>query len=156
MAQCAALLGSSRMEFLRRPLAAILRCAPFLWALFAVWLAILFFFSGSPPPEGMPMVFAHQDKLLHFVFFAGGACALAAALSRSFRASGPRLFIATVVTLALAGAFDEFNQQFVPGRQGLDPLDWLADLCGAIAGTLALVRMRAFAEKPAHGPEMGR
>jgi VanZ family protein len=135
------------MEFLRRPLAAILRCAPLLWTLFAAWLAILFFFSGSPPPEDMPTLFAYQDKLLHFVFFAGGACALAGALSRSFSARGFRLLIATVVTLALAGAFDEYNQQFVPGRVGLDPFDWLADLCGAIFGTLLLVRLLRFTDQ---------
>jgi VanZ family protein len=133
------------MEILRRPLAAILSCAPLLWTLFSVWLAILLFFSGSPPPEDMPTLVPHQDKFLHFIFFAGGACALAGALKRSFRAHGLRLFLGTVVTLALAGAFDEFNQQFVPGRQGLDPLDWLADLCGALAGTLLLTRLHRFA-----------
>ena len=133
------------MELLRRPLAAILRCAPLLWTLFAAWLAILFFFSGSPPPEDMPTLFAFQDKLLHFVFFTGGACALAGALSRSFGARGLRLLAGTVLTLALAGAFDEYNQQFVPGRVGLDPFDWVADLCGAVVGTLTFVRLHGLA-----------
>lgn len=134
------------MELLRRPLAAILRCAPLLWTLFAAWLAILLFISGSETPEDMPTLIPNQDKFLHFIFFAGGACALAGALKRSFGARGLRLLLATVLTLALAGAFDEYNQQFVPGRAGLDPLDWLADLCGAIAGTFLLTRLHSFAK----------
>jgi VanZ family protein len=132
------------MELLRRPLAAILGCAPLLWTLFAAWLAILFFFSGSPPPEDMPTLIPYQDKFFHFVFFAGGACALAGALKRSFGARGFRLLAGTVLTLALAGAFDEYNQQFVPGRAGLDPFDWLADLCGALTGTFVLARLHRF------------
>jgi len=133
------------MEILRRPLAFILKAAPFLWTLFAVWLAILFFLSGSPPPEEMPTLIPFQDKFMHFVFFAGGGCALAGALSRSFDAKGLRLVAGTLFTLALAGAFDEFNQQFVPGRAGLDPFDWIADLCGAFFGVWVLVRLRHFA-----------
>jgi VanZ family protein len=132
------------MEILRRPLGAILDAAPFLWTLFAAWLAILFFFSGSPPPEDLPTLIPFQDKFMHFVFFAGGGCALAGALSRSFGAKGLRLFAGTVFTLALAGAFDEYNQQFVPGRAGLDPFDWMADLCGAFFGVWVLVRLKVF------------
>lgn len=133
------------MEILRRPLAAVLETAPLLWTLFALWLGILLFISGSPPPEDLPTWMPFQDKLMHFVFFAGGACALAGALSRSFGAGGLRLFAGTVVTLAVAGAFDEFNQHFVPGRAGLDPFDWIADLCGAAAGVWVLARLRGFA-----------
>lgn len=138
------------MEILRRPLAAVLQWAPLLWSLFCAWLAILLFFSGSPPPEDMPTLIPHQDKLMHFVFFAGGACALAGAFSRSFDAKGLRLWTGTVLTLALAGAFDEYNQQFVPGRAGLDPFDWIADLCGAFFGVWTLVKLRAFAFGKSH------
>ncbi len=142
------------MEILRRPLAAVLETAPLLWTLFAMWLGILLFISGSPPPEDMPTLVPHQDKLMHFVFFAGGACALGGALSRSFEAKGLRLLTGTVVTLALAGAFDEYNQHLVPGRTGLDPFDWIADLCGAFFGVWVLARLRGFAfGKPSAAPK---
>jgi VanZ family protein len=42
----------------------------------------------------------------------------------------------------LAGALDEYNQQFVPGRQGMDPYDWAADIFGAACGVLVLGRLR--------------
>jgi len=130
------------MEFLRPALARILRCGPLLWALFVIWMGILFFFSSSESPKDMPTLLPHQDKVIHFVFYAGGACALAGALARSFGLRGAWLLIPTVVVLALAGALDEYNQQFVPGRMGMDPLDWVADITGAACGVLLLARIR--------------
>ncbi|MEN9469166.1 MAG: hypothetical protein RL630_899 [Verrucomicrobiota bacterium] len=134
------------MEFLRSALARILRCGPLLWALFVIWLGILFFFSSSESPKDMPTLLPHQDKVIHFVFYAGGACALAGALTRSFSLRGAWLLVPTVIVLALAGALDEYNQQFVPGRMGMDPLDWVADITGAAFGVLVLARIRRVVE----------
>ena len=130
------------MEFLRSVLTRILRCGPLLWALFVIWLGILFFFSSSESPKDMPMLLPHQDKVIHFVFYAGGACALAGALARAFGLRGLSLVVLTVLALSLAGALDEYNQQFVPGRQGMDPYDWAADFLGATGGVLLLVKLR--------------
>jgi VanZ family protein len=130
------------MEFLRSVLTRILRCGPLLWALFVIWLGILFFFSSNESPKDMPTLLPHQDKVIHFVFYAGGACALAGALARSFGLRGLALVVLTVLALSLAGALDEYNQQFVPGRQGMDPYDWAADILGAACGVLVLGRLR--------------
>jgi VanZ family protein len=130
------------MEFLCSLLIRILRCGPLLWALFVIWMGILFFFSSSESPKDMPTLLPHQDKVIHFVFYAGGACALAGALARSFSLHGLPLVVLTVLTLSLAGALDEYNQQFVPGRKGMDPYDWAADILGATAGVLLLARLR--------------
>jgi len=134
------------MPFLRSALAWILKSGPLLWTLFAVWLGILFFFSSNESPKDMPTLLPHQDKVIHFVFYAGGACALAGALVRSFSLRGARLLAATVAVLALAGALDEYNQQFVPGRQGMDPYDWAADIVGAAFGVLVLGSLRRAVE----------
>ena len=134
------------MEFLRSTLARILRCGPLLWALFVIWLGILFFFSSNESPKDMPTLLPHQDKVIHFVFYAGGACALAGALARSFGLRELSLVVLTVLTLSLAGALDEYNQQFVPGRQGMDPYDWAADIFGAACGVLVLGRLRRAVE----------
>ena len=130
------------MEFLRSMLTRILRCGPLLWALFVIWLGILFFFSSNESPKDMPTLLPHQDKVIHFVFYAGGACALAGALARSFGLRGLALVVLTILALSLAGALDEYNQQFVPGRQGMDPYDWAADILGAACGVLVLGRLR--------------
>jgi VanZ family protein len=134
------------MEFLRSVLTRILRCGPLLWALFVIWLGILFFFSSNESPKDMPMLLPHQDKVIHFVFYAGGACALAGALARSFGLHGLAMVVLTVLALSLAGALDEYNQQFVPGRQGMDPYDWAADILGAACGVLVLGRLRRAVE----------
>jgi VanZ family protein len=134
------------MEFLRSVLTRILRCGPLLWALFVIWLGILFFFSSNESPKDMPMLLPHQDKVIHFVFYAGGACALAGALARSFGLHGLALVVLTVLALSLAGALDEYNQQFVPGRKGMDPYDWAADILGAACGVLVLGRLRRAVE----------
>ena len=134
------------MEFLRSVLTRILRCGSLLWALFFIWLGILFFFSSNESPKDMPTLLPHQDKVIHFVFYAGGACALAGALARSFGLHGLSLVVLTVLALSLAGALDEYNQQFVPGRQGMDPYDWAADILGAACGVLVLGRLRRAVE----------
>ena len=92
------------------------------------------------------MLLPHQDKVIHFVFYAGGACALAGALARSFGLRGLALVVLTILALSLAGALDEYNQQFVPGRQGMDPYDWAADILGAACGVLVLGRLRRAVE----------
>jgi len=134
------------MPFFCSVLAGILRSGPLLWTLFVLWLGILFFFSSNESPKDMPTLLPHQDKVIHFVFYAGGACALAGALVRSFSLHGAWLLAATVATLALAGALDEYNQQFVPGRQGMDPYDWAADIFGAACGAVVLGRLRRVVE----------
>jgi len=113
------------------------------WAAFSIWACILFFVSGAPPNPNIKMWVPLQDKILHFVFFAGGAFALASALLRRLPAGSRLLVPLAIAIIAACGALDEYNQQFVPGRAGLDPFDWLADLLGAIAGCFLLKSLHA-------------
>lgn len=115
------------------------------WVFIVVWGATLFLLSSrSRLPTGPS--FAHQDKVLHFLYFSGGGFCFALAL---LYACVP-MKRAWVWTLwgalfgVVIGATDEFHQSFVPGRSGNDLGDLLADLCGAGAGGLlawALVRL---------------
>ncbi len=61
-------------------------------------------------------------------------------LSRSPKASPARSAAITLVLCAVAGGLDEWHQYFVPGRVA-DPVDWILDLSGALAGCLFFLAM---------------
>lgn len=133
----------------RNVLHRLLTLAPLHWTAFAAWLAILFFLSGLPGDEAPRHLFPQQDKVLHFVFYLGGAAALAAALSSTWPLRRSACLALTVLVLALCGAADEFRQQFTPLRSGMDLFDWIADLAGAFTGALILLRLKSSAGLPA-------
>lgn len=78
--------------------------------------------------------FGHADKVMHFSAYGvlGGALAYGGA------ATGVGV-LPLIAVGSLYGATDEVHQSFVPGRTP-DPLDWIADTLGTIAGVLALTR----------------
>jgi VanZ family protein len=47
-----------------------------------------------------------------------------------------------MVVLTVVGVADEFHQSFVPGRQGNDPFDLMADILGSLCGSLVFQRCR--------------
>lgn len=104
--------------------------------------------SHLPSPIDLPEV-SHSDKLLHL-----GAYAVMAALCyRTCRAGWPQagrptLFWASVVFTALFGLTDEIHQAFVPYRSA-DPLDFLADTVGAVAGAFLYQRLFDPERRPA-------
>jgi len=108
--------------------------------LFGIWLVILYQVSNSVPTEMPQMLVPQQDKILHFVFFMGGAMVLTASLRLLAKLQGIRLLLAVALVMGLLGALDEYNQQFIPGRSGLSFEDWIADMSGALAG-VGLLRL---------------
>ncbi len=101
------------------------------------WFVLLTVLSSiSGVSVGGPRI-PHLDKVLHFVYFAGGALALTVALQLSFGRfrEKPWILAGTVLVVsALVGWLDEWHQSFTPGRYGLDFGDWCADVAGAMAG----------------------
>jgi len=124
---------------------------PFLWGIFGIWTALLFYATSQPGSPGLWPEFPQADKVLHFLFFACGAMACGAALRATFHGPWTRLFLIVVVTLATLGLADEINQLRIPGRSGADPFDWLADLSGTVGGLL-LLRSFYGRKKPAGYP----
>lgn len=98
-----------------------------------LWFAVLFVLSSIPGHRLGPMPFDWFDKLEHAgCFFLGGLL-----LGGWTAAAGhwPARWWRLPLAAATVGAFDELHQCFTPGRSGLDPGDWIADLIG---GTLAV------------------
>ena len=109
----------------------------FWWSGYAAWFVLLTVLSSlsGVPVEG-PRI-PHLDKVLHFVYFAGGGLALSVALQLTFSRIRKKpwiLGITVVAASALVGWLDVWHQSFTPGRQGLDLGDWSADVVGGLAG----------------------
>jgi VanZ family protein len=88
--------------------------------------------NDTPVPS-----FAGLDKLTHVVLYAGAALAWRSAL----RSPSDRVSVVLVLAIAVLGALDEWHQVMVPGRSA-DVRDWLADVIGALVGTLLWRRIQ--------------
>ena len=73
----------------------------------------------------------HMDKVVHFTAFAILGW-LSAWVSQSVRRSPIETAAVVLFAIALFAALDEITQPYV--SRTCDPLDWLADLTGAIVG----------------------
>ncbi len=105
------------------------------WLILAATAAyLLVIFAGTHLPGGVIHGGGHSDKLFHFGAFFGLAILLAGCFA-CFRRTGPLLYGAIVALAAGYGILDELTQMLVKNRTA-DPLDWLTDVGGAIAGTL--------------------
>lgn len=101
-----------------------------------MYMAAIFVLSAQSKLPAAPSILG-WDKLQHVLAYVvlGLLLFRAAVISPIARTSPYRL---SLLLGALYGAFDEYHQSFVPGRD-MSALDWLADVLGLIA---ALILMR--------------
>ncbi|MDQ6984091.1 MAG: VanZ family protein [Ghiorsea sp.] len=98
------------------------------------------FMLSHQPSLPAPMLFLHQDKLIHATAYA----VMALLAWRVFiNMNQPRYMIALVSILfcSLYGVSDEFHQSFIDGRDA-DVWDWFADTVGAIIMVYMLHRFK--------------
>jgi len=117
--------------------------SPHLWlASFVLWFAVLWLLSSSSQPAGDLPPIPLNDKILHFGYFLGGGGLLSAYFYRRNPDSArwPRIVLMVTVICGLLGIVDEIHQTFTPGRSGNDPYDLLADVFGALSGSLLFRR----------------
>ena len=99
-------------------------------------MAVLFGFSSVSDPPSIPG--EPSDKLIHAMSYAGlGAVSLVAVADRRWHQVTVRRCIDAVLIAVAYGAFDEFHQSFVSGRES-DFLDLMADGTGAAIAVGAL------------------
>lgn len=111
------------------------------WFGVIVWAAVLWQLSAhSSLPSGPS--FPLKDKLLHCLYFCGGAtCLLLALFGQSPAPSWRTLALRSLPFTAIIGALDEYHQTFTPGRSGNDPWDWLADVTGGLLAAWIVMKL---------------
>jgi VanZ family protein len=102
------------------------------------WLPPLLYMGGivalsSIPRARPPLLWEHQDKVVHFVEYMVLALLLARAVAGPHARLGPVRALGALAAAALFGALDEAFQHFVPGRHA-SLADLGADAAGAAAG----------------------
>jgi VanZ family protein len=92
----------------------------------------------------------HLDKVGHAAAFAVLAI-LASVVISQFRPVAFRGLLAVALGLAVYAGLDEYTQGWVPLRTP-DPLDWMADVAGILAGILLFVLIRRVLCRSASDP----
>ncbi|WP_145171616.1 VanZ family protein [Rubripirellula lacrimiformis] len=104
-------------------------------ALAIYWIAI---FTGTHLPAVSDFSPRMNDKIKHFSAFFG----LATLLCYSTTSSNlVKRFGTIAAVIAVYAAFDEFTQQFIPGRTA-DPYDFIADMAGALTAIAVYIVVR--------------
>lgn len=103
------------------------------------WMALLFYLSHQPGLPA-PLLFPHQDKVLHAIAYGILAGLVLMSMPRKRDGYSLRQVGIAVLVAAVYGISDEFHQHFVPQRNA-DVLDWLADTGGALLAALLVARL---------------
>lgn len=115
-----------------------------LWIALLCWAGVILYLSSLPPDELPDLTFKFWDKAQHVFAFAIGGVLAALALRASYpRMAVIRVGVRAVLLIAAFGVLDEALQTMTPGRTGADLTDWAADVLGATAGALLVLRGRS-------------
>jgi VanZ family protein len=109
----------------------------FLFAALAFYWIILLL-ATSLPTESLPDL-GGGDKIKHFSAYMILSVLLTLSLlvQERSRFLSKYAFIISVVIASVYGFFDEIHQMYIPGRS-CEFLDWVADVGGAITGSLII------------------
>ena len=106
------------------------------WLPPVMWAALILVLTSVPSPPSPPGGIPHLDKVVHFVLYAGQGWLV----TRALRPRRPTTVAIALASVALFAAADEWHQRFFARDPAV--LDWVADVIGASAGTLAALRVR--------------
>ncbi|MCI0435321.1 MAG: VanZ family protein [Gemmatimonadetes bacterium] len=110
-----------------------------------IWSAVLLWL-GRRDFGAQPVSWTPPDKLIHFVLYG----ILGALLAHGWRRADHRQpLLIVLVSGTLVGLYDEWQQQFVPGRSS-DPWDWLMDVAGVTVGFLVIALLRRLPAQPSN------
>jgi VanZ family protein len=106
-------------------------------------MATLYGLSAIP---GNPnkMFFLHADKILHLIAYSVLTFSLCLCIRKQRWSNHPYLYALLVLIVGgLFGAFDEYHQSYVPGRD-VSLYDWYADMAGITTSLLIWVFLKLY------------
>lgn len=115
----------------------------FWWIASLVWIIFIGILSLLPPSELSGLSFLHipgMDKVLHFIFYVVLAIFLSNTLFQELKTSKLKIRITTVLLCLSYGLLIEFLQPLTGRSKSFN--DLLADISGAIVGTLLFYQVR--------------
>ncbi len=105
----------------------------------ALYCSLIFWLS-SRTSLPTPMLFMHQDKVLHTgAYFIMGI--LAWRVFHDYFNNQRTVVIACICFCSLYGISDEWHQSMVPGRDA-DIWDWIVDTLGATIAVTSILRIK--------------
>lgn len=111
------------------------------WLPAALYAAMIFAFSHQPTVPAGVQIF--NDKVLHFVLYAGLGFLLSRALTNAGASNKISRWVVAAAVASAYGLSDEWHQSFVPGRSS-DIADWWADTAGGAAGAFIYGKLAAW------------
>lgn len=106
-----------------------------------LYAAMIFGFSHQPTVPASIEIF--NDKVLHFVLYAGLGLLVSRALTNAGASNKISRWVMAAVVASAYGLSDEWHQSFVPGRS-VELADWLADTAGGAAGAFIYGKLAAW------------
>ncbi|SHI75599.1 VanZ like family protein [Cycloclasticus pugetii] len=106
----------------------------------------LIFYLSHQSALPTPVLFAHQDKVIHVIAYAVLGFFALAYFTQVIKNEQRALIVAFIFS-ALYAASDEWHQSFISGRES-DLYDWFADILGAGLSLLIVTRWCFFKVKP--------
>lgn len=118
------------------------------WLPLVAYAGLIVYLSSQPVYEFPPPPFWQADKVVHFAMYS--LCGALGGRAAARAVPGRRGFLVLAACFAFA-LFDEWYQQFTPGRRS-DLADALADAAGASTGFLLVLRYHRPRHVSRHSP----
>lgn len=116
------------------------------------WASLIFLLSAIPVVETPSLSWLEPDKLVHVIFYTILTLLICRAVNRHNKLLEPGkvLFISLIISILYGGLIEFIQEELLPWRSG-DMYDFLADVVGALLGSLIFIYFYRKSKKKEYG-----